>query len=731
MHIQVILWLCCVLFNAYGQIPEEACVHYSKPGDISIGAVLQMRRNRPTPCQGGISTLGILYSEALIFAIDNINNRTDLLPNITLGYDIRDSCTSEDVALWSAMSLFTDPCLIYNNSKSQPNIIGFIAGGSSSKSLFTAKVANLYKVPMISWAATSDELSDSSRFPYFLRSVSPNRLQVGAIIDVLLKYRWLYVTLVYSEDPYGINGARTFKYLAESKDICIALSVSMSIKPSQTEIDLFIDKQLKVPKSKVIVIFASSESGIGSLLIRNMKEKNMYLNITFIGSDGWGYDIEKSSVADYVVGSFFVRDQRPIDKDFMRSFNQFNPITAKTPWAKEYWENCESDPYCPFLVFVLSYMGSYIMLCIDIFVQALESILKELQSSSVSQEMKSLSRNITGEMLLPHLYGVELNTSIGTFRFDEIGDALGRYSILNVQAGDDGHAMAEVGTWDAKEINNALNIDNIQFADRSYEPTYSLCAEFCDPGYVVVPLELNCCYGCQKCPNNAIVVNDTQCEPCSITTWPDEQFKICLDIIPTFIELKDPVIITMMLLGALGLVGCTLAGIGMFNYRNHALIKATSKELSGINLFGLFLAFISVFVLLARPSSITCSFEESIISLSFTTMFTPTLLKVVRIYRIFQAGNKTAKRPRFVGIRDQIAFSTLLISLQVIYNFVFCCSAPLREKNAVSAFQISCKLLFFYLGRFMKKLADDQYSSVTKGSTSIYYIKYVQTTFYY
>ncbi len=45
-------------------------------------------------------------------------------------------------------------------------------------------------------------------------------------------------------------------------------------------------------------------------------------------------------------------------------------------------------------------------------------------------------------------------------------------------------------------------------------------------------------------------------------------------------------------------------------------------------------------------------------------------------------------------------------------------------KNAVSAFQISCKqTTFFYLGRFLNKLADDHCSSITKGS--IYYIKHM------
>ncbi len=49
-------------------------------------------------------------------------------------------------------------------------------------------------------------------------------------------------------------------------------------------------------------------------------------------------------------------------------------------------------------------------------------------------------------------------------------------------------------------------------------------------------------------------------------------------------------------------------------------------------------------------------------------------------------------------------------------------SAP-QSKNAVSTFQITCRVLFFCLGKLLKWLADDQSSSITKGS--IYYINYM------
>ena len=52
---------------------------------------------------------------------------------------------------------------------------------------------------------------------------------------------------------------------------------------------------------------------------------------------------------------------------------------------------------------------------------------------------------------------------------------------------------------------------------------------------------------------------------------------------------------------------------------------------------------------------------------------------------------------------------------------------PPLSKNAVSTFQISCKqTIFFNLGRFLKKLADDQCSSITKGSIYHVICTYIQ-----
>ena len=53
--------------------------------------------------------------EAMLYAIDDTNSDPDLLPNITLGYDIRDTCLSEKICLNKSVDI-----VLANYSESCP-----------------------------------------------------------------------------------------------------------------------------------------------------------------------------------------------------------------------------------------------------------------------------------------------------------------------------------------------------------------------------------------------------------------------------------------------------------------------------------------------------------------------------------------------------------------------------------------------------------------------------------
>lgn len=77
------------------------------PGDIVLGGIFPMHEhqssNRDYPCGAIKEEKGIQRLEAMLYAIDQINKDENLLPNITMGTVVIDSCSSDTYALEQSM----------------------------------------------------------------------------------------------------------------------------------------------------------------------------------------------------------------------------------------------------------------------------------------------------------------------------------------------------------------------------------------------------------------------------------------------------------------------------------------------------------------------------------------------------------------------------------------------------------------------------------------------------
>ena len=104
--------------------------------------------------QGGLELL-----EAMLFAIDRINNDMNLLPNLTIGYDVRDSGNSEITALTEAL----DFELQYNGSNNI-SFLGIVgpAYTSVTHSVATLLSLQIIEIPLISYASTDAALSNKN-----------------------------------------------------------------------------------------------------------------------------------------------------------------------------------------------------------------------------------------------------------------------------------------------------------------------------------------------------------------------------------------------------------------------------------------------------------------------------------------------------------------------------------------------------------------------------------------
>lgn len=99
-----------------------------------------------------IDSRELRFSRAMIFAIEEINNSTELLPGIKLGYEIHDSCTSVPVTVHVAFQLSNelDEVFYTDDSCSQSGmVIGVVGESGSTPSMSISRIIGPFHIPQV------------------------------------------------------------------------------------------------------------------------------------------------------------------------------------------------------------------------------------------------------------------------------------------------------------------------------------------------------------------------------------------------------------------------------------------------------------------------------------------------------------------------------------------------------------------------------------------------------
>nr|XP_055210169.1 metabotropic glutamate receptor 5-like isoform X1 [Gorilla gorilla gorilla] len=189
-------------------------------GDIIIGALFSVH-HQPTvdkvherKCGAVREQYGIQRVEAMLHTLERINSDPTLLPNITLGCEIRDSCWHSAVALEQSIEFIRDSLISSEEEeglvrsvdgssssfRSKKPIVGVTGPGSSSVAIQVQNLLQLFNIPQIAYSATSMDLSDKTLFKYFMRVVPSDAQQARAMVDIVKRYNWTYVSAVHTEE---------------------------------------------------------------------------------------------------------------------------------------------------------------------------------------------------------------------------------------------------------------------------------------------------------------------------------------------------------------------------------------------------------------------------------------------------------------------------------------------------------------------------------------------------
>ena len=258
-------------------------------GDIILGGLFPLHKKsteNENACGVFSEVPGYQYMEAMLFAIDEINKDPNLLPNITLGAQIYDTCQSETIAADAAKQFITMTLKQKNNTQ----LAGVIGPMSSGASETVASFLRVFEIPQISYASTAITLSNKDIYSYFLRVLAPDSLQVQALVDVIKRIGWNYVSTVNSAGTYGTTGIQEFWKVAERNGICIDTKEQLSAFPTRQEYEETMKRIFQRAKeSRVsVVLVYGTQTDIRCLLEATKNLSSLApRNFTWIGSDGW------------------------------------------------------------------------------------------------------------------------------------------------------------------------------------------------------------------------------------------------------------------------------------------------------------------------------------------------------------------------------------------------------------------------------------------------------------
>ncbi|XP_049577938.1 metabotropic glutamate receptor 3 [Syngnathus scovelli] len=640
---------------------------------------------------------GIQRLEAMLFAIDAINRDPVLLPGVTLGVHILDTCSRDTYALEQALefvrasltkvddSEFICPDGSYALQDDNPLAIAGVIGGSfSSVSIQVANLLRLFQIPQISYASTSAKLSDKTRYDYFARTVPPDFYQAKAMAEILRFFNWTYVSTVASEGDYGETGIEAFEQEARMRNICIATSEKVGRSNAKKSYEAVIRQLLQKPNARVAVLFLRSDDA------RELLAAAAGLNASFIwvASDGWG--AQESIVKGNEVtaeGAITLELAANHVPEFNRYFLSLNPYkNLRNPWFKEFWEQrfqcslgngggeaplspCDKDLSMDKVNFEPESKIMFVVNAVYAMAYALNNMQRSLcfNTSTLCDNMKALDgRRLYRDFILNVSFTAPFSPagSETAVKFDSQGDGVGRYNIFSYQRSGERFAYVPVGEWaESLSLNGAL----IQWPKEA-APS-SQCSDPCERNEMKkMQAGEYCCWICTACEPHEYLADEFTCSPCAPGQWPTDDLTSCYELPEDYIMWEDAWAIGPITIACVGFMCTGLVLWVLVRHNDTPLVKASGRELCYILLLGVFMSYTMTFLFLAKPSPAICALRRLGLGTSFAVCYAALLTKTNRIARIF-GGVKDgagAARPRFISPSSQVFICLSLISVQLV-----------------------------------------------------------------
>ncbi|XP_061575099.1 vomeronasal type-2 receptor 1 [Cololabis saira] len=607
------------------------------------------------------------WTQTMLFAIAEINERKDLLPDTDLGYVIYDSCYTISKAVEGTLTYLTgqDEAVPNYRCGNGPPLAALVGAGGTDLSIATARILGLYHFPQVSYFSTCSALKNKFQFPTFLRTIPNDKHQSTAMAQLVLHFGWTWVGIIAADDDYGKYGIKDFKEQVEEAGVCISFSETLP-KGSSPEAIQSIVQTVIGSTAKIIVVFSSDVDL--SPLITELLHHNV-TNRTWIASEAWVTSalINQPEVNSLLAGTLGFGVKRADIPGLQRHLLDLDPYAD--PLTEEFWEtlfNCTLD-YGKALRMAKERAGgvnstlsravrglpeglcsgseslaqlnntysdvSQLRITYSVYkaVYAVANALHNLEHCEpgkgpfVGKSCADIT-NFEPWQLMYYLKNVRFKvpTTEEEIFFND-GDIEGYYDLINWQASGEGEiSYVTVGDYSGSASQAyRLNLMNGSIVWNSGEPQppRSVCSENCQPGTRkgIRQGEPVCCFDCIPCADGEIsnTTNARECILCSGDYWSNDAHDACVPKIIEFLAFGEPLGITLIVISAFGALVTIGVGVVFVVYIGTPLAKANDALLSFTLLLSLVVTFLCSIVFLGEPQPWSCMTSQVALALGF------------------------------------------------------------------------------------------------------------------
>uniref|UniRef100_A0A672FFV1 Taste receptor type 1 member 1-like n=1 Tax=Salarias fasciatus TaxID=181472 RepID=A0A672FFV1_SALFA len=604
-------------------------------GDYLLGGLFDihhvsspLRLDRPEPF--------ILSSyrsfQVMRFAVEEINNSTSLLPNISVGYILFDQC-SDRYSFPSMLNLISVAGLLDPWGDLPKNLMAVIGSYTSSKTMSVAPLFMMDLIPMISYSASASAFSQKKAYPSFLRTVHTNKDVIEIIVRILKHFKWHWVAFLYDDNSYGDDGRELFIRKIQDTEICLAYTKGLDHQTDYPRIF----RQINTLRVHVIIVFASE--WMAEVLFESAIQQNV-TNKVWLATDAWSLNRKLPKTKGIrnvgtVLGVAAPATTIPGFSDFVHS--------AK---AVALCENAEQETFCN-QVFNCSGLSAADVIDADptfsFTVYAAVYAIAHALHKTLQCGASSCNDNMT---VYPHMVLAELKKSNftllnQTIHFDENGDPnYGFYLIVFWNHNGD---VQEVGYYEFYPP----FLFRISLTNFLQQVPTSVCSQECPIGHKKKPEGIHrCCFNCEICQNGTFI-NITEdpytCVSCTDAEWSAEGSTSCSLRVVEFVPFTDTGAVVLTV-AAWALVGLNLAVSVLFAINfNTPVVRSAGGPMCFLILICLTLSSLSVYFYFGQPTAASCILRFLPFLLFYIVCLACFVVRSFQIVCIFKIAAKLPK----------------------------------------------------------------------------------------